>query len=112
LHIVGTTFTTLYLLNNPLWLISFATALALGFVACEMLIALPHGAVEGALMILSYLALNRFMTGRSGWQPALIGYGFAWVGHFFFEMNRPGFLLSVVLGSIPLNGFFIIIIDS
>lgn len=35
--------------------------------------------------------LAAFMTGR--WQWALLalfcGYGFAWVGHLFFEKNRP-----------------------
>lgn len=23
------------------------------------------------------------------WLPFVLGYGFAWVGHFFFEKNRP-----------------------
>lgn len=32
-----------------------------------------------------------FATGNLGWLIAvpLTGYGFAWVGHFFFEKNRP-----------------------
>lgn len=37
------------------------------------------------------LALTAFIT-HSGWWllAALVcGYGFAWVGHFFFEKNRP-----------------------
>ena len=31
------------------------------------------------------------VTGNMGWLPAAIvcGYGFAWIGHFFFEKNRP-----------------------
>ena len=31
------------------------------------------------------------ITGRWGWLPAGIGvaYGFAWMGHFFVEHNRP-----------------------
>ena len=31
------------------------------------------------------------LTGRAGWLLAglLCGYGFAWVGHFVFEKNRP-----------------------
>jgi hypothetical protein len=31
------------------------------------------------------------VTGNAGWIAAapLCGYGFAWVGHFFFEHNRP-----------------------
>lgn len=32
-----------------------------------------------------------FLTGHLGWiaMGLLCGYGFAWVGHFFFEKNRP-----------------------
>ncbi len=31
------------------------------------------------------------VTGNAWWLPGalLCGYGFAWVGHFFFEKNRP-----------------------
>jgi hypothetical protein len=31
------------------------------------------------------------LTGRALWLIAvpLVGYGFAWIGHFFFEHNRP-----------------------
>ena len=31
------------------------------------------------------------MTGNPWWIPAtlLCGYGFAWIGHFFFEHNKP-----------------------
>jgi len=41
------------------------------------------------LMLLVALAV--LITGRwSGlWLLPLLGYGFAWVGHFFFEKNRP-----------------------
>ena len=28
-------------------------------------------------------------TGSLQWLLPLVGYGFAWVGHFFFEHNRP-----------------------
>mmetsp|Transcript_41425 Transcript_41425/g.57655 ORF Transcript_41425/g.57655 Transcript_41425/m.57655 type:complete len:106 (+) Transcript_41425:61-378(+) len=32
-----------------------------------------------------------FFTGQYNllWYTPLIGYGFAWVGHFFFEKNKP-----------------------
>ncbi|HET6397342.1 MAG TPA: DUF962 domain-containing protein [Pseudoxanthomonas sp.] len=41
----------------------------------------------GALLFLG-LAL---WSGSAWWLPAALacGYGFAWVGHFFFEKNRP-----------------------
>ena len=36
-------------------------------------------------------AATAFATGNAGWLLAALacGYGFAWVGHFFFEKNRP-----------------------
>jgi len=44
----------------------------------------------GSLGVLAWLAFI-FSTGRASWWPValLIGYGFAWVGHFVFEHNRP-----------------------
>ena len=40
-----------------------------------------------ALAVVAWLVA----TGAWVWLPAtlLIGYGFAWVGHFFFEHNKP-----------------------
>lgn len=44
------------------------------------------GTTASTLMIVGLLA-----TGRWRWLPAalVVGYGFAWVGHFFVEHNRP-----------------------
>ena len=36
-----------------------------------------------ALMLFSVVPWSRW------WLLPIIGYGFAWVGHFFFEKNRP-----------------------
>jgi len=41
---------------------------------------------------LVFVALALFLITRNAWwllAMPLIGYGFAWVGHFFFEKNRP-----------------------
>lgn len=37
------------------------------------------------------LVLGTVMTGQLRWLLAALacGYGFAWIGHFFFEKNRP-----------------------
>ena len=35
-----------------------------------------------------YLSLNSLWSAY-WWSVPLIGYGFAWVGHFFFEKNKP-----------------------
>lgn len=44
----------------------------------------------GSLGVLACL-LAFALTGRVGWLPGAVvcGYGFAWIGHFFFEKNRP-----------------------
>ena len=44
----------------------------------------------GSWGVLACLAMALWQ-GRAGWLLAalLCGYGFAWVGHFFFEKNRP-----------------------
>ncbi len=46
--------------------------------------------VAGSLLVLALLALAAFL--RNPWILLLLpvaGYGFAWVGHFFFQKNRP-----------------------
>lgn len=46
--------------------------------------------VIGTALVLAALA-TAIITGNLWWLLAmpLIGYGFAWVGHFFFEKNKP-----------------------
>ena len=42
-----------------------------------------------SLVILT--AITAFASGHLGllWLLPVVGYGFAWVGHFYFEKNRP-----------------------
>ncbi len=44
----------------------------------------------GSLGVIGCIAMA-IATGDWRWLPAAVvcGYGFAWVGHFFFEKNRP-----------------------
>jgi len=44
----------------------------------------------GSLGVIGCVAMA-VATGRWFWLPGALvcGYGFAWVGHFFFEKNRP-----------------------
>ncbi len=44
----------------------------------------------GSLLVLSLACYAIFSTRWTlFWWLPVIGYGFAWVGHFFFEKNRP-----------------------
>ena len=45
--------------------------------------------VGTSLVIL--VAISAIASGRLGllWLLPVLGYGFAWVGHFYFEKNRP-----------------------
>ena len=44
----------------------------------------------GSTLVLAVVALA-FATGNSNWfwLAPVAGYGFAWIGHFVFEKNRP-----------------------
>jgi hypothetical protein len=46
--------------------------------------------VSGTLLALA-LAVTALLTGRLAllWAVPVAGYAFAWVGHYFFENNRP-----------------------
>ena len=44
----------------------------------------------GTLLLLALVAVAIATTSwRLLWLVPLVGYGFAWIGHFFFEKNRP-----------------------
>jgi hypothetical protein len=45
--------------------------------------------VGGTFLVLGTLAAAFFVDPRLGWAAPLAGYGPAWIGHFFFEKNRP-----------------------
>lgn len=42
----------------------------------------------GVLLIVAAVAVGRLAPAWL-WSALLYGYGFAWIGHFFFEHNRP-----------------------
>ena len=73
----------------------------------------------GSWLVLALLAVG-IASGNAWWFAAipLVGYGFAWVGHFFFEHNRPAtftyplysfigdwvMFAQILAGKIPLTG--------
>jgi hypothetical protein len=91
LHFVGTSLVLLLFACFPRSLPSVLLAAVVGMVACPLLAGLSHGFVEFGLVMLVFLVAHKLSTGRLGVAVLvpLVGYSFAWVGHFFHEHNRP-----------------------
>lgn len=91
LHFVGTSLVILYSLVDFRIGLSLLPAGLLGLGLVPLLMDVPHGFFEMAAMVLAFLLCVISTTGsvKHGVICLLIGYSFAWVGHFFFELNRP-----------------------
>ncbi|KAA0165857.1 hypothetical protein FNF28_03363 [Cafeteria roenbergensis] len=91
MHFAGTGLVILLLAMYPGAALAMASALALGFGVFPYTRFLPNGAAEAAAVVSAFVLLSWRTTGKL-YVPFLImlcGYGFAWVGHFFIEGNRP-----------------------
>ena len=95
LHFFGTTTVLMLSMLDFGVITSFLCASAVGVVACPLTCSLPHGIIEALLMVLMFyivfphLSVTNNQRAYLMWLLPLVGYGFAWVGHFFFENNRP-----------------------
>jgi hypothetical protein len=96
------------LLNLPL-VLSVVAAGSVGCVLSAVLQGQSNGFLEAAILMLTYLLLSAGL----GKKPRVvcllsvaclilkaalliaIGYSFAWVGHFFFELNKPASFIYV-----------------
>ena len=94
LHIFGTSMVILSLLTKHRYLlVPMLTGVAVGTILSEILAFLSNGLVEFAsvFLVAYFVALP---TKKSfPWQLLFMGYVPAWVGHFFFEHNRPATFL-------------------
>lgn len=91
LHFVGTSIIFLVSLMNPFLLPSGILAAMLGYIVFLTTRSFETGFVELGLMMLGLVYFMKKFTGSysTGLLVPLIGYGFAWAGHFFYEHNRP-----------------------
>lgn len=95
LHFVGTSLVLLLSTLDIGVVAAFLCASAVGVVACALTCTLPHGIVEALCMVTTfalvypYLSVSSKHRARLAWLMPLVGYGFAWVGHYFFEKNKP-----------------------
>lgn len=94
LHIIGTSMVVLALLTKHRYLLApLATGAAVGLMLSEALSFLSNGLVEfAAIFIVAYLVALPAKK-PFPWQLLAMGYLPAWIGHFFFEHNRPATFL-------------------
>ena len=92
MHFAGT---AIILLMTILWehhiISSMLMAAIVGYGTFAATKGMESGIVEMIVMLSTFLIFMRKLSGS--WLKAfavpVIAYGFAWVGHFYFEMNRP-----------------------
>jgi hypothetical protein len=92
LHFIGTSlviFGSLWM--SPRTLACLFLAAPFAVVVFYATVMLPRGQAEMATTFILCLLLNKISTGsfKGALACMLCGYGFAWVGHFVFEGNRP-----------------------
>lgn len=91
LHFIGTSIIIFFALIEPRIFVSLGLASVIGVSAFGATRSFSHGLFEGLIMLLTFALSMKIGTGS--WVKALsvpaVAYTFAWVGHFFFEMNRP-----------------------
>ena len=94
LHFVGTSLVIIMSLLDIGVIATFLVAASVGSLVCAATCAFAHGILEVVAIAVTFAALHRHLSvsahgARLAWLLPLCGYGFAWVGHFFFEQNRP-----------------------
>jgi hypothetical protein len=71
--------------------LAFFLALFIGMSTFELTKSFANGAIEMTIMMLTFIFTLK-LSNKSWFGsilPLLMGYGFAWFGHFVFEKNRP-----------------------
>ena len=91
LHFVGTSIIFNILAFNINSLLNFIPAYLIGNSMRILTINSDHGIYEGLAMIITFLYISKLLSHSisKGCLILLVGYGFAWVGHYFFEKNSP-----------------------
>ena len=110
-HYVGTSLFLIYLLFNPLLTIPILAGGLGAYSVMPFFRHLSNGIGEVVLFAAIYFIGGKLIT-RSYVRvliPLLLGYGFAWIGHFAFENNKPA---TFIYPSYSLMGDFRMIYDA
>jgi hypothetical protein len=91
LHVAGTTVVIALLAYNPVTALSVVTTGCVGYVLCALLAGLATGFVEFGVMLATLLVSHYVYTGsfRYALLIPIVGYSFAWVGHFYCTFASP-----------------------
>ncbi|CAF0751792.1 unnamed protein product [Rotaria sordida] len=90
-HYVGTTLVIISVLINPILLIPISAGGLAAYSVVPFFRHISTGLYEMGLFMIIYLIGSKLLTRsfKKAFLPLLLGYGFAWIGHFFYEHNKP-----------------------
>lgn len=91
LHFIGTSIIFLYAMVESALFPSLILGGLMGEITFHATRGIEHGFIEMAAMFLTFIFSVRVFTGslKKGALVLLVAYGFAWVGHFVYEHNKP-----------------------
>jgi hypothetical protein len=110
-HYVGTGLFVLYMLTNPLLLIPISAGGLAAYSVMPFFRHLSNGLNEMILFGIIYLIGGRLITRsfKKTLIPLVLGYSFAWIGHFYYEHNKPA---TFIYPTFSLMGDFRMIFDA
>jgi hypothetical protein len=91
LHVIGTSIIGLIVLKRLRLVMPLVATGCIGYALMFVFFGIAHGFFEFGLMLCAYVALNKWCGNALllCLSVPACGYAFAWVGHFFFELNKP-----------------------
>ena len=91
LHVIGTSILFGAIMFDIDIFFSLVPAILIGMCARAVTISVSHGFFEMILMMVTFLFSMHSLsgTGTRGLLLLICTYGFAWIGHFFYEQNKP-----------------------
>ena len=110
MHIIGTSIVLGIVYQFPKLVFAAIAAGSIGTLACGAFAGFSNGALEALFAFATFLTFGKQLSGslRVPLAVLLIGYAFAWVGHFFYEENRPA---SFIYPAFSLMGDFAMFAD-